>query len=141
MIELRLPWPPSANTYWRHPNKGPLAGRTLISQEGRAYRATVIALVLEKLRRPPRLSGRLAVDVEAFMPDLRRRDLMNLEKATSDALTHAGLWLDDEQIDDFRIRRGPVLKPGCLVLQVREIAPAVAQAELITPREDLMGAF
>ena len=35
VITLRLPWPPTVNTYW-HPNKGPLAGRHLISEDRRS---------------------------------------------------------------------------------------------------------
>lgn len=38
MIVLDLPFPPSANTYWRHPTRGPLAGRHLISEAGRNFR-------------------------------------------------------------------------------------------------------
>lgn len=36
-MKLVLPFPPSVNTYWRAPNKGPLAGRHLISADGRNY--------------------------------------------------------------------------------------------------------
>lgn len=30
-MKLVLPFPPSVNTYWRAPNKGPLAGRHLLA--------------------------------------------------------------------------------------------------------------
>ena len=30
-MKLILPFPPSVNTYWRHPNKGAFAGKSLIS--------------------------------------------------------------------------------------------------------------
>lgn len=36
---FNLSWPPSVNKYWRHPTKGKLAGRHLISEEGRRYRS------------------------------------------------------------------------------------------------------
>ena len=38
-----------------------------------------------------------------------RRDLDNLLKGLLDALTHAGLWLDDSQVADLRIRRAPTI--------------------------------
>jgi crossover junction endodeoxyribonuclease RusA len=33
-MKLTLPFPPSVNTYWRAPNKGPLKGRHMISEAG-----------------------------------------------------------------------------------------------------------
>ena len=50
-------------------------------------------------------AGPVAVEIEAHMPDKRRRDLDNLLKGLFDALTHAGVWMDDSQVDDFRVRR------------------------------------
>lgn len=44
-MRLTLPFPPSVNKYYRHINKGQLAGRTLISEEGRAFRSAVDAVV------------------------------------------------------------------------------------------------
>ena len=63
----------------------------------------------------------MAVFVRAFMPDKRRRDIMNLEKILSDSLTSAGVWLDDSQIDDFRIVRGSVEKGGRVEVVITEI--------------------
>ncbi|WP_273704146.1 hypothetical protein [Candidatus Accumulibacter vicinus] len=34
MIELQLPFPPSVNSMWRTPRSGPLAGRTMLSEDG-----------------------------------------------------------------------------------------------------------
>lgn len=39
-------------------------------------------------------------------PDKRRRDVANLEKATSDTLTRWGVLEDDSQIVDIRLRWG-----------------------------------
>ena len=103
MIHITLPWPPSVNRYYRN-----VAGVTKISAEGRAYRAAVVNLLAEHRTVPP-LAGAVAVDIEAHMPDRRRRDLDNLLKGLLDALTHAGLWLDDSQVADLRIRRAPTI--------------------------------
>ena len=108
MLTLTLPWPPSTNTYWRHPTKGRLAGRHLISEQGRAYREAVAIQVLAQNGRQL-LDCPLAIDIEVFMPDRRRRDLDNLLKSLLDSMTHAGVWADDSQIHDLRIRRGPHL--------------------------------
>lgn len=102
MTRLTLPWPPSVNRYYRN-----VAGKTLISAEGRAYRTAVVNLLAENSA--PLMVGDVAVEIEAFMPDRRRRDLDNLLKGLLDALTHAGLWLDDSQVADLRIRRAPTI--------------------------------
>lgn len=117
---LMLPWPPSVNTYYRHISKGTLAGRTLISRDGRNYRATVAGVMLSQ--RVPKHIGRLAVRIDAYAPDRRARDMDNLTKGLLDALTHAGVWADDSQIDDLRIVRGPCRgAPGCVVVSIAEV--------------------
>lgn len=121
MLNFTMPWPPSVNAYWRHPNKGPLAGRTLISEQGRTYRLWVqqTALVEKWGSVPP--GARLSVQIDAFMPDRRKRDLDNVLKAALDALTHANVWGDDSQIDHLSIRRVPMLG-GVLKVKVTEAA-------------------
>lgn len=119
MITLVLPWPPSVNTYWRHPTKGKLAGRHLISENGRAYRLAVYESVLRATGRVPRkLVDRLAVDISVHAPDRRRRDLDNLTKALLDALAHAGIYEDDSQIDDLRLRRAGIAAGGRVVVKI-----------------------
>lgn len=107
MIELTLPWPPSINRYYRI-----FRNRILISRDGREYRKTV----LEQRRnaQTETLIGPVEVEIEAFRPDNRKRDLDNLLKAALDALTHAEIFEDDSQIADLRIfwaaNMGGVLK-------------------------------
>ena len=119
--KLILPYPPSANTYYRHPHSGPLAGRHLISADGRAYRAAVHLAVLQQLKAPVKtMKGRLAVCIVINPPDLRRRDLGNVEKALNDSLQHAGVFRDDSQIDDLRIMRDVPLRGGRVLVTVTE---------------------
>lgn len=122
MITLHLPYPPSVNTYWRHPTAGKLAGRHLISEKGRQYRAEVcrrISVIGQGL------ACRLSVTIECFPPDGRRRDLDNVAKGLLDALSHAGVWGDDEQIDDLRIMRREVTKGGAVRVRIEPMEAAV----------------
>ncbi|EMW0511878.1 DUF1983 domain-containing protein [Enterobacter mori] len=86
-MKLVLPFPPSVNTYWRAPNKGPLKGRHLISEKGRAYQSAACAAIIEQLRCLPKPSSSpAAVEILLFPPDARRRDIDNYNKALFDAL-------------------------------------------------------
>lgn len=110
MNVLELPFPPSVNTYWRHPTKGKLAGRHLISEKGREYRQAVIDEVSRY--RLAKMEGKLSVHIDAFPPDNRRRDLDNMMKGLLDGLVHAQVIEDDSQIDKLSIERGVVCKGG-----------------------------
>ena len=110
---LTLPVPPSANHLWRN-----LRGATLLSKAARTYRKVVGEAVL--MRGPGvslPLTGRLRLTIILTAPDRRRRDLDNCIKPIQDALTHAGVWVDDEQIDALIIHRDPPNKaqPGVYV--------------------------
>ncbi|TRS74744.1 RusA family crossover junction endodeoxyribonuclease, partial [Salmonella enterica] len=98
-MKLTLPFPPSVNTYWRAPNKGPLKGRHMVSASDRKYQSEACAAVIEQLRRLPKPStAPAAVEIILYPPDKRIRDLDNYNKALFDALTHAGVWEDDSQV-------------------------------------------
>lgn len=92
MITLELPFPPSVNTYWRNFN-----GRMLISKKGREYRKAVADQVLIQ-KGAKHYSNKIKITIEAYRPDERKRDLDNLLKAPLDALTHAGVYCDDNLI-------------------------------------------
>lgn len=101
MIKLTLPWPPSVNRYWRSVN-----GRVLIAAAGRRYRTDVeLVYRLQSLTGGGCGSLLVEVSIDAWLPDLRRRDIDNILKAPLDALTHAGLWDDDSQVVQLSIRK------------------------------------
>ena len=49
------------------------------------------------------VNGNASVEIRAYMPDHRRRDIDNLSKGLFDCMTHAGIWKDDCQVKDMRI--------------------------------------
>lgn len=112
---ISLPWPPSNNRYYRH-NRG----RTHISTEGQAYSESVARIIKDKTL-DIGITVSVKICIECHMPDRRRRDLDNLQKAAFDALTKSGFWLDDQQVDDYRVKRMPIVKGGRLDLTITEL--------------------
>ena len=115
-VVITLPYPPSVNHYWRR--VGP---RTLISRQGRAFRKDVCALLGGGGPRKPPAGGRIALCMDAFPPDRRRRDLDNLQKPVLDALQHACLYEDDSQVDLLVTRRRRPVKGGRLDVRIDEL--------------------
>ena len=118
MVMLNLPYPPSANRYIRH-----VGYRSLISREGRTFRKNVCALLAGAgggSRKPP-AGGRIALLMDAYPPDRRKRDLDNLQKPTLDALQHAGVYLDDSQVDLLVTRRREIVPGGRLEVQMLDL--------------------
>ena len=114
MTELELPFPPSVNHYWRR--VGP---RTLISRGGRAFRSSVCAILAAQGVRP--LRGPLAIEIDVYPPDRRRRDIDNLQKALLDALAHGGAYEDDSQVSRLSVVRREVIPEGKVVVRIRRM--------------------
>lgn len=90
-----IPWPPSANRYWRT-----WRNRAVVSAEAKAYKQDVRC----------RLFGRGDVTLEPVgvrllcePPDKRRRDLDNCLKVTLDALEGV-LYENDRQVVEIEAR-------------------------------------
>ena len=117
MVELTLPWPPSVNQCWRHIV---IRGRsaTLLSRKGREYREKVYEVFGDPM---VAFDGRLRVSIDMYPPTRRVCDVDNYLKAPFDALTYAGVWRDDSQIDELHIHRREVVKGGKLVVRIEEV--------------------
>lgn len=100
MIELTLPWPPSINHYFGYGR-----GNVYIKTAGKEYRKAVQEQVERQLISYETITDLIKLEIEAWMPDNRKRDLDNTMKALLDAITHTGLWADDSLIDDLRVYR------------------------------------
>lgn len=114
-VTLTLPWPPSVNhLYYTH-------GRTRhLSKEGRAYHLNVQAAVLEQNVGSFIGGVRLGYELLVFPPDKRKRDLSNVIKAVEDALTKAGIWPDDSQVDRIAVHRREPVKGGRTEITITE---------------------
>ena len=109
---LVLPFPPSLRQYYRSAVIGGSV-RVYMSAEGKRYRNDVVSqCVSSKSHFDWPHTGRLGVEVTLRRKDRRKYDLDNHLKALLDALQHAGVILDDSQIDDLRVTRGPKVTKG-----------------------------
>ena len=115
MISLTLPYPPTVNHYW-----GTSGKRRYIKPKGIQFRNDVIGIVAQN-KANKNLSSRLRVNINAYMPDRRKRDLDNINKAIFDALVHSGVMLDDDQIDIIHSERKAVIKNGKIELVIIEL--------------------
>lgn len=121
MITLTLPFPPTGNNIYPTARNG----RRFLSEKGKAYHAAVHAAVLTQLGKYPRLAHGLSVTYGISAPDKRRRDIANSEKALSDALTKANVWLDDSQIDELRLVRCANVPGGAVVVWIKDIRESI----------------
>jgi len=87
----------------------------MISDVGREYRTRVVSIC----QGMPRIQGDVSVGMVLYPPDRRRRDLDNYRKALWDALTHAGIWEDDSQVTHDEGWKGPVVRGGVIMVQIR----------------------
>jgi Holliday junction resolvase RusA-like endonuclease len=114
VIELTLPYPPSVNATHRAVN-----GRVILSKRYRDWILEAGKAVAAQLpAQAPLKHYRLWI--EATPPDLRRRDLGNLEKPTSDLLKRAGVIEDDHMAQGIFLVWSKTLsaKPGSLKLRI-----------------------
>ncbi len=148
---LTLPYPPSINHYWRNfrgrvvisregrafrknvqalppeetpPPEAPpetLPEGTADATPHSAPSTTTLAQRSGNGPRKPPAGGRIALCMDAFPPDRRRRDLDNIQKPVLDSLEHAGVYEDDSQIDLLLTRRCEVTKHGRVEIHLYEM--------------------
>jgi crossover junction endodeoxyribonuclease RusA len=113
MIRFILGMPPSINHYYAR-----AGNRTYLPAKVKEYRQEVADIVAAAGHET--LTGRLAVFIAVHPASKRRQDLDNRCKGILDALTHAGVWDDDEQIDHLELVRQPIIKGGRMVVLITE---------------------
>ena len=120
-VIIYLPWPPTVNSYYSTGH-----GKVkYVSAKGRKFRDQVAQDIAEQA---PGLTyaEQLYAEIVLYPPDRRTRDLDNYLKALLDALTLAGLWADDSQIDQLAIYRGEIApREGLVRLEIAPAGPVV----------------
>ena len=99
-LKLVLPFPPTLNH-----NVGSHGARRYLTKE---YRDFIEVAGYTWLAKKPRLwnpDARFGVWTKLFYGSRRRYDVDDRVKPTLDALTRAGVWRDDWQVDDQRSTR------------------------------------
>ena len=97
LASIRLPGlPPTVNHSYRTRPHGP---GLYMTADCKGWMRDVIPLILLAYRKRAPLAGKVAILTCFAVRDRKRWDLDNRKKALWDALTHAGVWADDSQVD------------------------------------------
>jgi len=114
LITVTLPFPPSVNTYYRHlPN-----GRTLLSRKGRLFKA--FASELPEFQ-PFAAEDRLRVHLQLYPPTRRSFDIDNYGKSVLDLLQSAGVFPNDNQVDELYVERREVVSGGKSIVTIERL--------------------
>lgn len=115
MTIIKLPYPPSMNTYWRN-----FRGHTVLSKAGREYKTAVAECVVEQ-NVPKFGDKRLEVTLWLYPRSKVVTDLDNRLKAVLDGLEEAGVYTSDGNIDILMIQRGQIRKGGGVDVMIEVI--------------------
>lgn len=109
----QLPYPPSVNHIYIRTKCG-----VILDKKAKEYREEVISTIGKG---HTTLTGPIKLCIDVFMPDARKRDLDNIFKSLNDALTHAGVWKDDSQIEVISAKKCGIEAPGRVLVSVTQI--------------------
>lgn len=108
-MKITLPYPPTANTYWRH-----VGNRVVKSAEARQYQSAVRLRWLTQEIALPVLTGPVSVIVTVFRPR-RIGDLDNTLKVLLDSLRGLAFVDDSQVVEIHAIRFDDKANPRAVV--------------------------
>ena len=119
VYSVQLPWPPTLN----HNTLPNGRGGRILTAEHKTFRREVW-YACNQARVPAFGNARLMVQILAFPPDRRARDLDNLVKPVLDALQKAGVYVNDAQVDEISISRRERREQACVIVGVSSLEAA-----------------
>ena len=98
--------------------------RPVLSKRARIKRDELVACIWKQLGgRPEAMTGPVVVQVMVYPRDRRTPDADSLLKHLLDILAHAGVYLNDKQVERVTAERGPAQFPGRMVVEVWGVGP------------------
>ena len=113
-VKFELEYPPSVNHYYVRTKKGMAIGKP-----GRLYRKTSIVNLRQHQNHFTK-NQRLAIVINVFPPDKRKRDLDNLLKCCLDSIQYSLVFPHDNQLDLITVIRREPVEGGKLSIWLRE---------------------
>ncbi len=115
--EFTLPWPPTVNHY-HQPVRHGRGVRIIKGAKARAYQSEAVASLVAVGLGGEAISGSVKMTITLNPPTLARYDVDGRPKGVLDALTAAGFWLDDSQVQSMTVEKGEKVKGGNVAVKV-----------------------
>jgi crossover junction endodeoxyribonuclease RusA len=113
-VTFNLPWPPSVNHMHISTGKARFRSKAYVAFCG------LVANIVEREKIPANGSKRLTIAIWLHAPNRRKVDVDNRAKPVLDALQRAGVFDDDEQVDELHIYRSDIAKLGYCTVNISE---------------------
>lgn len=91
-----------------------------MSKGGRDWYKKNLPFITVQVPNKP-FDSRIAIRIDIFPPDKRRRDVDNLLKVVFDVLTKAGAWVDDSLVDEIVLKRWPAVLDAFIDVHITAI--------------------
>jgi len=115
-VKLILSWPPSVNEAYLPARRGKFVKTKLAKNY---FEETYWEII--RLRIPSFGKARLKVLIKCYGANSHAYDIANLEKILIDSIQASGLFKNDNQIDDIRLKRMHVKPPGWVQVIISEL--------------------